>query len=201
MVGLKAVSGAAALRAAGACLLAAVIGACATAPEPRQVIWPEPPSRTAPPGTPGAPVTSPLPTAPVPVEPPRPIAPQYPRSAQEISGQAVVSLLQQAQADRAAGQYELAAAELERALRIEPRNYFLWSALAQVYLDQGQFEQARSVAQKSNSLARGNVYVELENWRTIAAALQALGDPVGALQAQARADELERGLAAPSPEG
>src|SRR3546814_20444286 len=74
---------------------------------------------------------------------------------------------------RKAGQPDQAAGTLERALRIEPRNYFVWSALAQAYLAQKNYAQAESMAQKSNALARGNVYVALENWKTISAAASA----------------------------
>ena len=83
---------------------------------------------------------------------------------------------------------------LERAQRIEPRNYFVWSSLARVYLDKKDYDNAESVALKSNSLARGNIYVELENWKIIAAARQAQGDAIGALQAQSKADEIQRGI-------
>ena len=64
--------------------------------------------------------------------------------------------------------------------------------LAQVYLDQQNYDQAISVAGKSNSLARGNVYVELTNWKTISAARSAQGDSIGALQAQSKVDEIQR---------
>lgn len=138
---------------------------------------------------------APLPpeSEPVPLEPPKPALPKnQPKTAEAISGQAVVSLMRQAATSRAQGQYELSASQLERAQRIEPRNYFVWSALAKVYLDQEQYDQAISVAGKSNSLARGNVYVEVENWKTIAAARRAQGDSIGALQAEFRVGEIER---------
>lgn len=122
-----------------------------------------------------------------------PIAPpSYPKTAGEVSGQAVVSLMQMANEASAKGQYDLAASQLERAQRIEPRNYFVWSAMAKVYLKQEQYAQAISVAGKSNSLARGNIYVELENYKTIASARRSSGDSLGALQAEAKIEELER---------
>jgi tetratricopeptide (TPR) repeat protein len=106
----------------------------------------------------------------------------------------VVALLDEARKNQAAGQFDMAAANLQRALRIEPRNYFLWSALASVYLDQHQYDQAQTIALKSNSLAHGNLYVELKNWQTIAAARQANGDSAGALQAHGKIDEIQRQL-------
>lgn len=144
---------------------------------------------------PPPPVTPPPAPAPTPIEPAKPAPPpNQPRSAEAISGQAVVSLMRQSAEARAKGQYELAASQLERAQRIEPRNYFVWSALAKVYLDQQSYDQAISLAGKSNSLARGNVYVEIENWKTIAAARRAQGDSIGALQAESRVYEIERVL-------
>lgn len=123
----------------------------------------------------------------------------YPRAAEDISGAAVTSLVTQARELLATDRLDQAAATLERALRIEPRNAFVWSLLAQTQLKRANYEQAESVAQKANSLARGNPYVELENWRVIAAARSGRGDAIGALQAQDRAQALEARLQAVSP--
>ncbi|HSW14868.1 MAG TPA: tetratricopeptide repeat protein [Solimonas sp.] len=190
---------------------ALILGACATQQGKREAVWPwpEPPSgqpaRPAPhlpsepipgmpsPIPPGGP--QPIPTEPQVTLPPVPAPPpNVPRSAEAISGQAVSSLVKQARAQRAAGQPAQAQALLERAQRIEPRNYFIWSALAQSHLDQKNFDQAESLAQKSNSLARGNVYVELENWKTIRASRTARGDAAGAQRAQERVDAIQQAL-------
>ncbi|WP_420465369.1 tetratricopeptide repeat protein [Panacagrimonas sp.] len=179
-------------------LTALLLGGCAssTGQRERNVPYPTtPPRAVIPPGEPSTvPAPSLPPVLPVPIEPVQPAPPRFPRTAGEISGQAVVALMRQAADARAQGQLDLAASQLERAQRIEPRNYFVWAALAGVYLDQQQYDQAVSVASKSNSLARGNVYVELENWKTISAARQAQGDSLGALRAQTRIDEIERQL-------
>lgn len=183
----------------GALLIAMMLlNACASSTGTRESAWPfpqpgQPPVATVPPGTPQP---QPFPSAPdpTPIEPATPAPQSFPRTADAISGQAVVSLMRQSSDARAKGQFDLAAAQLERAQRIEPRNYFVWSALAKVYLDQQQYDQAISVAGKSNSLARGNLYVEVENWKTIARARQAKGDSLGAVQAEARIDEIERSL-------
>jgi len=174
-----------------------LLGACATSGSSSVgKVWPAPPSSTpAPqPNQPPPPEAPGTPTIPTPIEPVKPTPPSYPSDPAAISGQAVVSLMEQASQARADGKLDVAAANLERAVRIEPRNYFVWSALASVYLAQGQAEQAERVAQKSNSLARGNPHVELVNWRLIANCRQAQGDATGALQAQAEADEVERTL-------
>ena len=123
----------------------------------------------------------------------------YPQTPERISGSAVVSLLKQASAARSAGQSGQATAALERALRIEPRNYFVWSALATTYLQSKDYEQAESVAKKSNSLARGNVYVEQENWRVIHEVRIAVGDADGATLAQTRLDAIKQLLSSVAP--
>ena len=92
----------------------------------------------------------------------------------------VLSLLDQADRQTAAGQLPAAGASLERALRIEPRNPVLWQKLAQVRLEQGGYRQAENLAEKSNALAPGNHRLRAENWRIIGQARQRLGDQAGA---------------------
>lgn len=96
---------------------------------------------------------------------------------------AVVSLLDQAQSESDAGRHEAAGASLERALRIEPRNPWLWTELAQVRLAEGQYAQAITLARKSNSFSGGKRRVQAENWQVIGKARVAQGDAEGADQA------------------
>ena len=132
-----------------------------------------------------------------PVVTPPPVTQNYPRTIQDSNaGKAVLSLYRQAQDARAAGHPDRAEDLLERALHIESRNPFVWQALAGAHMDLGHSDQAESAAQKSTSLARGNPYIEAGNWRLIAAARQARGDSGGALQAQARADDIARAMSA-----
>jgi predicted Zn-dependent protease len=88
-----------------------------------------------------------------------------------------------ARSDLAAGRLVTAAASLERALRIEPRNPRLWQELARVRLKQGQFAQVESVALRSNSWAGDDKALRAENWRLIAQSREARGDAEGARQA------------------
>ena len=118
----------------------------------------------------------------------------FPQTPEELSGPAVLSLIQQARSERAAQRPDQASAALERALRIEPRNPFIWQALASLHVEQNRPELAENTAQKSNSLARGNPHVEWENWRLIAEARKLRGDTAGAETAQDRADDLRRRL-------
>jgi Tfp pilus assembly protein PilF len=104
----------------------------------------------------------------------------------------VVALLDSAATHVNSGQWDKAAASLERALRIEPRNAGIWHDLAQVRLQQRQYQQAESLAAKSNSLSGGNKGVRARNWRLIAVARRAAGNSSGADAAEAQATMLER---------
>lgn len=189
------------LRLGALVMVTLLLNACASSTGTRESTWPFPPTQGQT-GTPSRPDQQPTPIpqppaspqGPTAIEPVKPPTQSHPRTAESVSGQAVVSLMRQASEARTKGQLDLAASQLERAQRIEPRNYFVWSALAKVYLDQEQYDQAISVAGKSTSLARGNLFVEVENWKTIARAMQAKGDSLGAVQAEARVDEIERAL-------
>ena len=69
-------------------------------------------------------------------------------------------LRQQGRSQMAAGQYNEAAATLERALRIEPRDPWLWLELAEVHRASGELEQAATHARKAASLAGGDELAE-----------------------------------------
>jgi len=80
---------------------------------------------------------------------------------------AVASLMESAHADAAAGRLPDAAATLERALRLEPRNPRLWQELARVRLAQRDYVQAEQLAQRSNSWAGSDSALRAENARII----------------------------------
>ena len=135
--------------------------------------------------TPGpAPGSTPPEAVPLPGQEPQPSAPPIRENV------AVAGLMQTARADAAAGRFPNAAASLERALRIEPRNPRLWQELARVRLKQGQFAQAESTAARSNSWAGKDNALRAENWRLIAEAREARGDSAGAQAARESADKL-----------
>ena len=104
----------------------------------------------------------------------------FPDAAAPGENIAIASLMHDARADAAAGRLTRAAASLERALRIEPRNPRLWHELAQVRLKQGDYAQAESIAARSNSWAGEDDRLRAENWRLIARAREARGDTAGA---------------------
>ena len=116
------------------------------------------------------------------------------------NNKAVIALLDQAQTDNGAGHRASADSSLERALRIEPRNPWLWHQLAQLRIDQGQYAQAITLARKSNSFAGNHSGVLAANWRLIGQARVAQGDSAGAEDAFKRAaDFAQQDKAAQDP--
>ena len=116
--------------------------------------------------------------------------PSAPAAAAVPQSPAVVALLDSADRQSNAGNLDSAAAALERALRIEPRNAVLWQRLADVRLKQKQPDQAESLALKSNTFAVDDAATRAANWRIIAKARRMRGDEKGAGEAESRAAEL-----------
>jgi len=178
-----------------AALLVTLLAACATEQGQIETSAPAGPaiSSMPQPGTGGViPGTGTL--IPPPVAPP-PLSQKYPHTIQESgAGPAVLSLYRKAQDALAAGRADQAEEQLERARRIEPRNPFIWQALAGAKLKLNQPDQAEEFANRSNDLSRGNPWVQNGNWRLIATARQQRGDSGGAVQAQNRADSIAQTL-------
>ena len=125
------------------------------------------------------------------VAPPPP--PEEPVDISRKGNPAVIALLDGAASYVGSGELDKAAGSLERALRIEPRNAGIWHDLGQIRLHQGQYQQAESIATKSNSLAGNDRGLKKRNWQLIAAARRAAGDPAGADAADAQAEIAGRG--------
>jgi len=120
------------------------------------------------PAPPAGAVVSPVPpAAPVPegtVEPQPPA-----RTAPPVSS-ASQSLLAQSRSYQAAGNYDLAAASIERALRIEPRQPLLWLELGYIRLEEADYAQAESMGRKALSLSAGDAALTAQAEDLIAAA-------------------------------
>lgn len=102
---------------------------------------------------------------------------------------AVVALLDEAERQARAGQYARAEEDLERALRIDPRNAGVWHRLARLRYIRGEFHQAIQLASKSNTLASHDRQLRARNWTLIAEAHERIGDPVKARAARERANQ------------
>ncbi len=164
------------------------------APEPVSGT-PRPLSSTASPGTPVTPIPPVTRAVPEPATPTNPSQParQLALATPVTQTDAVDGILRDVRRHWAAGQHEQAAAGLERALRIEPSNPYLWQHLAAVRLDQGKSQQAEQFAAKSNSVAGDSATLRLRNWRIIAEARRLGGDAAGAREAETRASQYGAG--------
>jgi predicted Zn-dependent protease len=100
-------------------------------------------------------------------------------------------LVTQAQAQLTAGNEALAAATIERALRIEPDNPLLWIELAKIRHHEGNDSQAENLARKALAMASGDNKTQATAWRVIADSYRARGRNPEARDAEARAKALE----------
>lgn len=115
-----------------------------------------------------------------------PAAPGRPGGAAPARPPAVVALLDRVDSAAATGDSGQAAAELERALRISPRDGDLWLRLARVRLQQRQWQQAETMALKCVSLPESDAATRQAAWSLIGSARAARGDHSGAAAARQR---------------
>lgn len=132
-----------------------------------------------------APTTAPVEAPPIKASP---TAQPVPRK----TNSAVTSLVSVADAKMKGGEYDQAAASLERALRHDAKNADVWSKLAEVRLLQTEYAQAETTALKSNALAGGDTSLMARNWRLISKSRRLRGDAVGADEAEVRAYQISR---------
>lgn len=121
--------------------------------------------------------------------------PAGPVVAQAVAGEgsdnpAVTSLVGAAADEFRSGDYARAAATLERAIAIEPRNPWLWHRLAATRLAQERLEQAADLAAKSNALGTAHPRLQAGNWRLIGEVRRRQGNSAAAAAADARAAKL-----------
>jgi len=126
----------------------------------------------------------PLENRPSPTENPEVASQQKNKAADKQKEPVIVALLNDADRFSKQGQSEKAAATIERALRIEPKNALLWHRLAIVRMQQQQWQQTIVMARKSNALAGNNKQLKSDNWALIATAYDNLGDKEKANEAR-----------------
>lgn len=135
------------------------------------------------PVAPPPPRPAPAPVASAPAAPPAPAEPEAERG----GNNAVVALIDSANTYVRNNELDKAAASLERAQRLEPRNPNILYDLAQVRAHQAQYGQSEALAQKSIALAGGNKPLQAKAWRLIAAVRRAGGNAAGGDAAEAQA--------------
>lgn len=169
-------------------------------PEPKVTVRTPPPAvKPAPAPKPGGPVVNPLPDVespavraiPIPVPGDgAPLAPVDLPPAAAASGTpapAVAELLAKADQSSAQGQYDAARANLERAVKISPRNAELWQRLAMLSYTQEDWAQAKALAERSNSFTAADSVLAARNWTLIGNAELKLGNQSAAAAAFERA--------------
>ena len=97
---------------------------------------------------------------------------------------AVLSLLEQADELRSAGDFAGASARLERAQRIAPTEPEVYFQLSSLRLEQGSLEDAVSIATQGVDLAESDQAMKRDLYTVIARSKDALGDAAGAAEAR-----------------
>lgn len=111
---------------------------------------------------------------------------------QPSANPAVVALLSEAENNIRSGNEDNAAASIERALRLEPKDAYLWHRLAGIRLRQNNWQQAYVLASKSNSLASGNKPLQIANWKIILYAKNKQDDKTGLALAKKELKRLQK---------
>lgn len=114
-----------------------------------------------------------------------------PETADKPLSKTVVALVENVDKEQQAGDLAAAVAHLERAIRLEPKNARLWHRLAQLKFQQKNWQQAISMAKKSNFLAPGIISLQVDNWLLISEANARAGNHDAAILAQKKAQSLQ----------
>lgn len=158
----------------GALALGGFLAGCAllNPPQPETAgnagVYPQPQERQAP-----APAAQPAPPEGAPAT--APPEQQAPQQRQFTLGAAATALVGDAHAQERSRNFGMAAATLERALSIEPRNPLVWIELGKENILAGTPAQAYGMGRKALYLASGDPQAQSTAWELIAASLRAQG--------------------------
>lgn len=119
-----------------------------------------------------------------------PVPEQTMPEVQQGSNTAVVALLGDARQAVGRGDYASAESQVERALRISPRDPQIYLQLAAIKRQKGEYLQAEQVALRGIALAAGLPDYKRQLWRELALIRTQAGDFAGAAQAEAEAERL-----------
>ena len=106
-----------------------------------------------------------------------------------LQNPAVKQLTSQAETAENDGDLELASGYIERALRIQPRDPQLLQHMAEIKLQEFDYQQALNFAVRSYEIGPRVGEICSRNWRTIGVAREHLQDKTGANEAEDRATQ------------
>jgi tetratricopeptide (TPR) repeat protein len=106
-----------------------------------------------------------------------------------LQNPAVKQLTAQAEGAERAGDLDQASGYLERALRIQPQDPQLLQHMAEIKLQEEDYQQALNFAVKSYDIGPRVGEICARNWRTISVAREHLKDAGGAVEAETRASQ------------
>jgi tetratricopeptide (TPR) repeat protein len=100
------------------------------------------------------------------------------------------ALLAEAEESLQAEDYSRAELQVERALRVEPRNGRAWHLMAQIRYGQGDYGQTVQFCLKSNTLADNDRNLSRQNWKLLEKAYTGMGETSKAEEARQKAAAL-----------
>lgn len=106
-----------------------------------------------------------------------------------LQNPAVKQLVAQAKAAESAGNLDQASGLIERALRIQPQDPQLLQQMAEIKLQEADYQQALNFATRSYESGSRVGEICSRNWRTISVAKDNLQDMSGSVNAAARAKQ------------
>jgi cytochrome c-type biogenesis protein CcmH/NrfG len=109
---------------------------------------------------------------------------------EKVPSAPAADLLSEAERDLQAGNYNRAELQLERAMRMEPRNGRVWHFMARIRYEQGDYGQTVQFCLKSNTLAGDNLTLKRQNWMLLEKAYTSLGETAKAEEARKKAATL-----------
>ena len=99
----------------------------------------------------------------------------------------VAELLSDAEQALERGDYSRAELQMERAMRVDPRNGQAWNLMARIRYEQGDYGQTVQFCLKSNTLANHDRTLMRQNWILLEKAYIILGETIKAEDARHKA--------------
>ena len=88
------------------------------------------------------------------------------------------------------GDYNRAELQMERAIRVNPRNGKAWQLMARIRYEQGDYDQTVQFCLKSNTLANHDRSLMRQNWVLLEKAYTILGETIKAEDARHKAETI-----------